>query len=152
MTEVVGGGFIVLVLFLTAGLIAVAKKLVHKMLHGFKDEIITSLTEISTSVEQVNKAVNHVDEGKPPLTQRVDRIEETQSASKIQLENLANTTEQFIKTTDTKFTSMNDKQDITNAAIENLLESHVETRKKFEEAIKSIPKRKQDYEENENVE
>jgi len=144
VSEVLGGAIVVVALLAIAGLTRWAQRIVqkafHKVIDGFKDEIVTSLTEISTSVEQVNKAVNHVKPGTPPLTQRVDRIEETQTKAKSQLED-------FIEDTNGKFKSINEKQDVTNASIEKLLESHVETRKRFDDAIKAIPKRKDDYEE-----
>mgnify|MGYP006921303708 CR=1 FL=1 len=140
MSQLLGGAFIAIGLFITAGIIGFGKKLVHKMLANFKDEIISNLTEISADVKKVYKNVNDVAPGTPTMSKRVDRIEVTQTEAKQQLED-------FIETTNTKFDSTGQKLDVTNASIEKLLESHVETRKKFDDAIKAIPKRKEDYKE-----
>lgn len=138
MSEVIGGVLIFVGLFSTAGLIQLGKNAIRKAIRSFKEEVFSDLAEIKTNVVQVNNAVNHVEPGIPPLTRRVDRIEETQTKAKEQLEEFIGTTNEFIDTT-------NNKLDLTNASIEKLLVSHVETRQKFDEAIKAIPKRKQDY-------
>lgn len=137
MGEVLGGATIVVLLFVLAGLIGIAKKLLHKMVHSFQKEIVASLAEISANLEQVNTAVNHVGKGTPPLTERVD-------ANAANIKSIGATLEEFKESTEEKFNETTKKLDENNAAVEMLISSHVETRKKFEEVIKAMPKRSGD--------
>jgi methyl-accepting chemotaxis protein len=77
MSQVIGGALVVVILFFMAGLIGLGKKLIHKVLGEFKNEIIDNLAEIKSNVIQVNNAVNHVEEGTPTLSDRVDALNGT---------------------------------------------------------------------------
>lgn len=100
------------------------------------------LKKLNTKAEQVNTAVNHVEPGKKPLTQRVDRIEETlhtiqydmDIAKKAAIDVSAQTADNSEKIDDTK------------TMVEQLMKSHVANVEKLDEILLVIPKRKTDSE------
>lgn len=91
------------------------------------------LKRIKQDTSQVNNAVNHVGIGKRPLTERVDRIEETLvevQYDQQQAKSAAIATKKSVED--------------NNAMMEKLLESHVHTNEKLSELIQKMPKRKTD--------
>lgn len=91
------------------------------------------LNRIKQETSQVNNAVNHVGPNKRPLTERVDRIDETLVVMQYEQAQAKHAAIES-KTAIEKFGSV----------IEQLMISHVKTNEKLEEIIKTMPKRKND--------
>lgn len=89
--------------------------------------------QIKKSVDQINHAVNHVQPGQLPLTQRVDRIDE--GLVVVQFDQNA------IKT---ELAGLSSQIQHTNRISEDLLKSHVQTREHLDALINKMPKRKDD--------
>lgn len=103
------------------------------LLVAFTGFIGVKTRQIKKSVDQVNNAVNHVGPGGRTLTDRVDRIEETLVVVQYDQTQIK-----------TNIVSLGDKIDSANTKSEEVLKSHVETKKKIDELITKIPKRKND--------
>ncbi len=98
------------------------------------------LRAIKRDTTQVNNAVNHVEPGKKPLTQRVDRVEETLVVMQYE-QGLAKTAAIEAKKT---VESLAASVDETQTMIEKLMTSHVHTNEKIDDLIDKMPKRKSD--------
>lgn len=103
------------------------------------------LKKLNIKTEQVNNAVNHVEPGKKPLTQRVDRIEETLHTIQYDMD----VAKQTAMDVSEKTVDNADRIEETKGMVESLLKSHVETKDKLEEILLVIPKRKTDLNESE---
>lgn len=95
---------------------------------------------IKRDTTQVNVAVNHIEPGKKPLTQRVDRIEETLHTIQYDMD-IAKTAS--IETSDRSKTNASNLVK-TNNMMESLMESHVENKKQLSQILDLMPKRKDD--------
>jgi len=100
------------------------------------------LQKIKKDTGQVNNAVNHVGPNGKPLTERVDRIEETLHTIQYdqdQAKQAAIAAKDLAAGLGTDITD-------TRQMVESLMSSHVKTRDKLDEIVKFLPKRKDDLE------
>lgn len=100
------------------------------------------LNKIKKDTGQVNTAVNHVEPGKKPLTQRVDRIEETLHTIQYDMDVAKKTTMDVSAQT----ADNSEKIDDTKTMVEELMKSHVANVAKLDEILDVMPKRKTDSE------
>ncbi len=98
------------------------------------------LLKIKRETSIVNTAVNHVEPGKKPLTQRVDRIEETLHTIQYDMDVAKKTAIDVSAQTADNSTKIND----TKQMVEQLMKSHVNNVAKLDEILNVIPKRKDD--------
>lgn len=98
------------------------------------------VSETKKEVSQVNNAVNHVEAGKKPLTQRVDRIEETLHTIQYDMDVAKKTAIEVSEKTADNSKNVDDAK----VMIEELMKSHVNNVEKLDEILKAIPKRKTD--------
>ncbi len=100
------------------------------------------LKKLNTKAEQVNTAVNHVEPGKKPLTQRVDRIEETLHTIQYDMD----IAKKAAMDVSAQTADNSEKIDDTKTMVEQLMKSHVANVEKLDEILLVIPKRKTDSE------
>lgn len=100
------------------------------------------LNKIKKDTGQVNTAVNHVEPGKKPLTQRVDRIEETLHTIQYDMDVAKKTAMDVSAQT----ADNSEKIDDTKTMVEELMKSHVANIAKLDEILDVMPKRKTDSE------
>lgn len=100
------------------------------------------LNKIKKDTGQVNTAVNHVEPGKKPLTQRVDRIEETLHTIQYDMD-VAKKTAMDVSA---QVVGNSEKIDDTKTMVEELMKSHVANVAKLDEILDVMPKRKTDSE------
>ena len=100
------------------------------------------LKTIKKDTGQVNSAVNHVEPGKKPLTQRVDRIEETLHTIQYDMD----IAKKAAMDVSAQTADNSEKIDDTKTMVEQLMKSHVANVEKLDEILLVIPKRKTDSE------
>jgi septal ring factor EnvC (AmiA/AmiB activator) len=98
------------------------------------------VSETKKEVSQVNNAVNHVEVGKKPLTQRVDRIEETLHTIQYDMD----VAKQTAMDVSEKTADNSENIDKTKVMVEELMKAHVANIEKLDKILKVMPKRKSD--------
>ncbi len=106
--------------------------------------IFARIQSVKKDTSQVNNAVNHVDPGKKPLTQRVDRIEENLHTVQYDMDIAKKAAMEVAHKVDQTADDLTQ----TKNMVEGLMVSHVETKKELLAALEDIkdviPKRKTD--------